>query len=259
MASAPSARRSAATGASQPPATGPTHPRAPSPPGRVSASSTGAPRAASPARTWSATAPWPASGTSSAGSKRRPISWASPRRSSPAAASTIASSPRSRRLRSRVSTFPRSGSIESDGSSASSCARRRTDAVPIRIPGATAAAPQSASRGSSRGRYAPTSSPAVSVEVMSFAEWTATSTRPARSASSSSFTNTPRAPISPNGRVRSRSPAVVIGTSASSRSARTRRRASAASCACTSASRLPREPSRTSIATHDLSSPRSNR
>jgi hypothetical protein len=49
---------------------------------------------------------------------------------------------------------------------------------------------------------------------MSFAEWAATSIRPASSASSSSFTKTPREPISPNGRVRSRSPAVVIGTSA---------------------------------------------
>ena len=34
--------------------------------------------------------------------------------------------------------------------------------------------------------------PSVSVEVMSFAEWTATSIRPARSASSSSLTKTPR-------------------------------------------------------------------
>ncbi len=51
---------------------------------------------------------------------------------------------------------------------------------------------------------------------MSFAEWTATSIRRSSSASSSSFTKTPREPISPNGRERSRSPAVVIGTSASS-------------------------------------------
>ena len=49
---------------------------------------------------------------------------------------------------------------------------------------------------------------------MSFAECTATSMRPSSSASSSSFTNTPRVPISPNGFVRSRSPAVVIGTRA---------------------------------------------
>ena len=75
-------------------------------------------------------------------------------------------------------------------------------------------APQSASRGSSRARYAPTTRPSASVEVMSFAEWTATSIRPSSSASSSSLTKTPRSPISPNGFVRSRSPAVVIGTSA---------------------------------------------
>ena len=50
------------------------------------------------------------------------------------------------------------------------------------------------------------------VDVMSLAEWTATSIDPASSASSISFTKTPRAPISPNGFVRSLSPAVVIGT-----------------------------------------------
>ena len=81
-------------------------------------------------------------------------------------------------------------------------------------PAEASTAPQSASRGSSRARYAPTDEPVVSVEVMSLAEWTATSIRPSSSASSSSFTKTPRAPISPNGLVRSRSPAVVIGTSA---------------------------------------------
>jgi hypothetical protein len=75
-----------------------------------------------------------------------------PSRSSPQAASTIASRPRSRRFRRRVSMLPRKGSISRDGSSASSCAFRRTEAVPIRIPGRSPAAPQSASRGSSRRR-----------------------------------------------------------------------------------------------------------
>ena len=74
--------------------------------------------------------------------------------------------------------FPRSGSMDSEGSSASSWARRRADAVPTRIPGAKRSLPTSASRASSRGGYAPTTSPAVSVDVMSFAEWTATSIRP---------------------------------------------------------------------------------
>jgi hypothetical protein len=142
--------------------------------------------------------------------------------------------------------FPRSGSTESDGSNASSCARRRADAVPIRIPGRSPSAPQRASRGSSRGGYAPTASPSASVEVMSLAEWTATSILPARSASSSSFTNTPRLPISPNGRVRSRSPAVVIGTSAISTPGR--RSASLARSAWVSASLLPRDPTRSSTA-----------
>src|SRR5215213_1845064 len=68
---------------------------------------------------------------------------------------------------------------------------------------------------------------------------------PASNASSISLTNTPREPISPNGFVRSRSPAVVMGTSAISTPGRRSRRA--ASSACVSASLLPREPIRTSI------------
>src|SRR3954463_16785439 len=80
---------------------------------------------------------------------------------------------------------------------------------------------------------------------MSLAEWTATSIRPASSASSISLTKTPREPISPNGFVRSLSPTVVIGTSAiSTPSPRIR---SAASSACVSARRLPRLPTRISI------------
>src|SRR5262245_42695716 len=75
---------------------------------------------------------------------------------------------------------------------------------------------------------------------MSFAEWTATSIRPSSRASSSSLTNTPRAPISPKGLLRSRSPAVVTGTSANSTPGRRRR--SIASSACVSARRLPLDP-----------------
>src|SRR3954451_14344033 len=81
---------------------------------------------------------------------------------------------------------------------------------------------------------------------MSFAEWTATSIRPAKSASSISLTNTPREPISPKGFVRSLSPAVVMGTSAISTPSARRR--AAASSACVSARRLPRLPIRISIA-----------
>src|SRR5205809_3347648 len=75
---------------------------------------------------------------------------------------------------------------------------------------------------------------------MSLAECTATSILPSSSASSSSFTKTPRSPISPNGFVRSRSPAVVIGTSAISTPGRRSR--SAARSAWVSASLLPRLP-----------------
>src|SRR5919198_3083466 len=82
---------------------------------------------------------------------------------------------------------------------------------------------------------------------MSFAEWTAMSTRPERRASSISFTKTPRAPSSPKGFERSRSPVVVIGTSATSSPGCDWRSASAASSAWVSASLLPREPRRTII------------
>ena len=140
--------------------------------------------------------------------------------------------------------LPRSGSIERDGSLASSCAFRRTEAVPMRMPGRSSVAPQSASRGSSRGRNAPIASPSGSVAVRSFAEWTATSIRRSSSASSSSLTKTPREPISPNGRERSRSPVVVIGTSASSIPGA--RSAERARSAWVSASLLPRLPTRTS-------------
>src|SRR3954452_3056914 len=80
---------------------------------------------------------------------------------------------------------------------------------------------------------------------MSLAECTARSTRRSSSASSISLTKTPRAPISPKGLVRSRSPAVVIGTSAISTPGPRSR--DAASSAWMSASLLPREPIRTSI------------
>src|SRR5215211_5877544 len=75
---------------------------------------------------------------------------------------------------------------------------------------------------------------------MSFAEWTATSIRSASSASSSSLTKTPRLPISPNGLLRSRSPAVVTGTRANSTPGC--RSCSTASSACVSARRLPLDP-----------------
>src|SRR4029453_10999865 len=64
--------------------------------------------------------------------------------------------------------------------------------------------------------------------------------RPSSNASSSSFTKTPRLPISPNGLLGFPSPAVVTGTSANSSPGPRRR--STASSACLSARRLPLEP-----------------
>src|SRR4051812_26189593 len=85
---------------------------------------------------------------------------------------------------------------------------------------------------------------------MSFAEWTATSIRPSSNASSISLTKTPREPISPNGFVRSLSPDVVIGTSATSTPSPRRR--SAASSAWVSARRLPLLPILRSIETEEM-------
>ena len=90
-----------------------------------------------------------------------------------------------------------------------------TDAVPTRMPGARPSAadervarhPRAADTRRRRARRCrSTSCPSPSGRQRRCV-------RPA-SASSSSFTNTPRSPISPNGWRRSRSPVVVIGTSA---------------------------------------------
>ncbi len=142
--------------------------------------------------------------------------------------------------------LPRSGSTDSVGSSASSWARRRTDAVPMRIPGRDARR-RRARRADPRARC--TRRPRVRRRRSRSCPWPSARRRRcvlSSSASSSSLTKTPRPPISPNGRVRSRSPAVVIGTSAISTPGR--RSALAARSAWVSASLLPREPTRSSTA-----------
>ena len=182
---------------------------------RVSASSAAATSSSSPARTCSASAPWPASGSSSPGSKRSPISASSPSRSSPQAASTTASRPalaalaqprvdvpaqrldRERRLEREQLRAPahRRGA---DPHARTGARRRRT---------ARRADPRAAGRRRRRAlRCRSTSCPSPSGRRRRCGR--------SSSASSSSLTKTPRAPISPNGFVRSRSPAVVIGTSA---------------------------------------------
>ena len=202
-----------------------------------------------------ASAPCPASGSSSSGSNRWPISAASPSRSSPHAARTTASSPRSPRLRRRVSMFPRSGSIESVGSSASSWARRRTEAVPIRIPGRSAVGtaervarvvarevgadgqPGRVGRGHVLRRVHGDVDPPVEQRLLELLDEDAAVADLAE---------------------RAAAVAVAGGRDRDERDlAPGRASSSAASAACVSASRLPREPSRKQH--YSRSSPRSNR
>jgi hypothetical protein len=138
-------------------------------------SSVAATSSSSPARTWSASAPCPPRGASRR-VEAQPISAREPERSSPQAARTTHRARARRAFEPRVDV-PAERLDDSVGSSASSCARRRpTRADPH--PRADLRAPAEASRGSSARGYAPTASPSASVEVMSFAECTATSMRP---------------------------------------------------------------------------------
>ena len=171
----------------------------------------------SPARTCSASAPWAASGSIvSTGSRSadlagepEPVEPAGGEHERVEAALARLAQPR---VDVPAQRLDRDRRVEARAAAPGGAPTRCRSASPARA----RSAPTSASRGSSRSRYAPTASPAVSVEVMSFAECTATSIRPARSASSISLTKTPRSPICPNGLERSRSPAVVIGTKATS-------------------------------------------
>ena len=172
---------------------------------------------------------------------------ARPSRSRPHAARTSASRPRSCALRSRVSMLPRSGSTEMrrvEGEQLRAATHRGGADPHPRLE--RIGADERVARIVALQVGAHDEAVACRVEVMSFAECTATSIRSASSASSISLTNTPRSPICPNGLERSRSPAVVIGTNAISWPAA--RTTSAASSACVSASREPREPMRTSTA-----------
>ena len=143
--------------------------------------------------------------------------------------------------------LPRSGSIESVGSSASSCALAAAP-TPCRCASRRGSRRRRRARRADR-RARDTRRPrALRDRSRSCPSPSARRRRSGRSssASSSSLTNTPREPISPNGFVRSRSPAVVIGTSAISMPGA--RRCAAASSACVSASLLPRLPTRISTA-----------
>ena len=141
--------------------------------------------------------------------------WRSPSRSSPAAASRVASySPRST-FASRVWTLPRIGAMARSGRRASNCAARRGDEVPTRAPSGKAArlsAPISRSPVSARGSIAAMTSVSGRIVSTSFIEWTERSVRPSASARSSSLVQSALPPSSASGRSWIRSPEVVIGT-----------------------------------------------
>jgi len=178
-----------------------------------------------------------------------PIRSDNPSRSSPALASTTASSDCSSILRNRVGTFPRSGTISRSGRYARSSATRRTLPVPTRAPSRRPASvvpgsrPTSASRGSARSGNAMSDKPSGTVAGRSFALCTAMSARPPRSASSISFTKRPLPPIFASDTSWIRSPVVLIVTNSTSTPSSDSMRAAIARD-CVSARSLPRVASR---------------
>ena len=171
----------AATGARQPPpSSGPTHARSATTRRRVSASSTAATVSSSPSRTWSASAPGRLREHCRRLETVADLSF-QPQPVEAAGGEDDCVGARSDNLRRRVSMFPRRGlyrqrRLEREQLGASACRPRCQRASPE----PNRSLPTSASRASSRGGYEPTTSRGVSVEVMSLAEWTATSIRPSK-------------------------------------------------------------------------------
>ena len=94
----------------------------------------------SPARTWSASAPCAASGSIVSAGSRSPISLGEPEPVEAAGGEHERVEPALARLaQPRVDVAAQRLDRDRSARSASSCARRRTDAVPIRIPGSSAA------------------------------------------------------------------------------------------------------------------------
>ena len=188
-------------------------------------------------------APCPGAGITSSGSRTEALP-PKPSRSSPAIASSAASSPsRVSTLRTRVGTLPRSGTTSRSGRRKRTCAMRRRLDVPTRAPGASSSRDfplTSASRGSCRTGIAPSCRPAGRVVGRSLSECTATSMRPPCSASSISFVKKPLPSSSCSGRSTSASPRVLMTTiSARTPSVPSRSRTHSA---CQRASWLPRVP-----------------
>ena len=197
----------------------------------------------SSARVWSASAPCPGAGTITSEPSGAEWGGVTPRRMSPASASTAASTVPSPTFRRRVSTLPRRSSTVTPGNARSSCARRRMLDVPITAPGGSEASCRtSTSAGSTRGGTAAMTTPSSSSAGRSFAEWTATSISSRSRASRIVSTNSPFSPAGASRDGAPSSPDVDIGTiSASVPCSASRRRTSSA---CTRASGERRVPIR---------------
>ena len=195
---------------------------------------------ASSARHSTASAPCPTMGSITATSRTSVARSERPSRSSAAAATTTAAC--SDAFSTRVGTLPRSSAKRRSGRMAASCARRRTEPVPILPPRGIAASvePTSASRTSARSGTAASSRSSGVTAMRSLAECTARSASPRRTTSWTSLTNTPFPPRVWIALVRSRSPWVETMTSSVGRPSRAATRS-----ACQRASTLPRVAIRT--------------
>ena len=172
---------------------------------------------ASSARHSTATQPCPTAGTNCSMSISSSIRSVISRISSAARAITIA--PPSGILPSRVSMLPRSSTNDRSGRTAASCARRRTDPEATVAPSASPSSvePTSTSCGLRRSVNAAITRPAAGSDGRSFAEWTARSARPSRTARWTSLTNTPCPPIVWRGTSWRTSPVVSISTRSTAR------------------------------------------
>ena len=188
-------------------------------------------------------APWPAAGSMWTGSKKLAMRAPSPRRFSPAAASTMAAYWPSSSLCRRVSRLPRRGSIFRSGRSARSNTLRRKLDVPTTAPGGSSASDAywfdtKASRGSSRAITQARLKPSGKSMGTSLRECTAMSARPSSSATSSSLTKRPLPPTLLRERSKIWSPRVVMPNSVTLCPLRNSK---ALTCsACQSAKRLSR-------------------
>mmetsp|Transcript_42359 Transcript_42359/g.90456 ORF Transcript_42359/g.90456 Transcript_42359/m.90456 type:complete len:362 (-) Transcript_42359:20-1105(-) len=209
----------------------------------------------SPSRHWMPIAPWATAGSISSNSRTRVMCSVMSIRLRPACASMVASTTFSCSFFKRVCTLPRKLTHLRPGFFASSCAWRRSEAVPMTEPagsslGRAPLAEIHASRVSSRSRLQGRIVPGTSHVGTSFIEWTHTSTSPLRSATSSSLVKRPLPPSSFSALSRTMSPVVLItliSTAESSASSSGKAAASRrfVSYACASASGEPRVPSLT--------------